>query len=102
MILQLAFTSRFLLLAAMAAMVPVRSQKDWLIREEFAWAIGTLTSDSLEQRLLVRIAAYESGFRPDVADCKVTGDHGASLGAWQVQPRTEQERQDSCSGLLAQ
>lgn len=33
---------------------------------------------------LVAIAWHESGFRPEVADCRVAGDSGRSVTAWQL------------------
>lgn len=60
------------------------------------------TDDVQEVETLIKIARWESGgFRNDVVTCKVRGDHGAALGAFQVHPFTAQERTDLCSKDLA-
>jgi hypothetical protein len=60
------------------------------------------TDDVQEVETLIKIARWESGgFRKDVITCKVRGDHGQALGAFQVHPFNEQERKDLCSADLA-
>lgn len=89
------------LLAALA-ISPTRSDADTLFRSQLASAIAAETSDPDEQRVLVRIAWYESNYRPWVASCRVTGDHGKALGAFQIQPRTVADKRDACGTLNAQ
>lgn len=60
-------------------------------------AISNTNATEHEARLLMSIAKHESGFRADVARCAVRGDAGRSLGAWQVQPRTPDERRALCN-----
>lgn len=50
-----------------------------------------------EARILMSIAAHESGFRPDVVGCRVLGDGGRAFGAWQIHPRSSRERRDACA-----
>lgn len=60
------------------------------------------TQDVQEVETLIKTARWESGgFRKDVITCKVRGDHGVALGAFQVHPFNEQERIDLCSHDLA-
>lgn len=60
------------------------------------------TNDVHEVETLIRIARYESGgWRGDVASCRVKGDNGYALGAFQVHPFDAQERADLCSGDFA-
>jgi hypothetical protein len=74
-------------------------------RETMAQVVDGIvrTTDNLQEvETLIKIARWESGgFRKDVVSCKVRGDHGAALGAFQVHPFTEQERIDLCSSDLA-
>lgn len=82
------------LLAAMRAWSPVPDGPEVARYEAFASAVATaaiatpLPSTSAEDTaiLLLAIASYESGgFRADVMRCAVRGDHGASIGPFQVQ-----------------
>lgn len=49
-----------------------------------------------EARLLMSVAKHESHFSRAVLLCHVRGDHGRSLGAYQLQPRNDRERRDAC------
>lgn len=89
-------------LLLMLGLSPARSDADIAHRLELAAAIDAATDDAHLQDVLARIARHESGFRPEVADCRVRGDHGRSLGAFQVQPRTPAERKALCGPLEGQ
>ncbi len=63
-------------------------------------AIDYVTPEPLERKILLAIAAHESGFRRDVATCKVRGDGGSALGPWQVHPRDALERKATCANVV--
>ena len=99
-------TSWFIaLLLAMAGVVPVRNAADAAYRSEIADALLMLDATAHERALLVRIAGLESSFSRRIAECRYQGregDAGASLGLWQVQPRTQDERELLCGPVLQQ
>lgn len=68
-------------------------------RTEIAEAIVMATDDIREQEVLTRIAWYESALRPDVARCSVRGDHGRSLGLFQIQPIDPRDRGRACGSV---
>ena len=63
-------------------------------------AIASVTDVPWEAETLTRISRWESGLRPDVADCTVLGKRG-ERGIFQVMPRTESEKTDLCSSDLS-
>lgn len=82
------------LVAAMQSWAPAPTDRDVARYQAFAVAVATASiehplpsSSSTETAiLLLSIASFESGgFRDDVMRCRVTGDHGKSLGPFQVQ-----------------
>ncbi len=69
-----------------------------MVEAILAAAIATWTDATPhEARLLLSIAAHESGFRRDVVQCLVLGDGGRAFGAWQIHPRSPQERRAACA-----
>lgn len=71
---------------------------DHQVMEDTVEAVAQVTSDFSEAETLVKIARWESGgFRKDVANCKVKGDHGAALGLFQVHPYLEGDAEQLCS-----
>jgi hypothetical protein len=62
-------------------------------------AIASTTTDPLEQGLLWSTGLEESAYREDVISCRVKGDHGAALGAWQVHSRSTEESKALCQSL---
>jgi hypothetical protein len=71
---------------------------NYSVMEETVSAIANETSDLSEAETLIKIARWESGgFRKDIADCRVLGDHGAARGLFQVHPINKEEMVDTCS-----
>lgn len=64
-----------------------------------AVAIGQVTDVPWEAETLARIARWESGLRPEVADCTIVGKLG-ERGIFQVFPRSASEKIDLCSSDL--
>jgi len=61
-------------------------------------AIVQTTTDPQKVETLIKIARWETGgWRDDVVSCKVRGDHGEALGAFQVHPFNDQEKAALCS-----
>ena len=89
-------------LFSMLVLAPARGDADLLFRHQLAEAVTAETADSREQVVLVRLAWFEGSFSRAVASCQVKGDHGSSLGIFQVQPRTAEDRADACGTLNAQ
>ncbi len=89
-------------LLEMLALSPHRDDADLLLRTQLADAIVTATDDLREQTVLARIAWFESNYRRHVASCKVKGDKGASLGLFQIQPRSKRDREQACGTLANQ
>lgn len=79
-----------------------RSDGDILFRHQIANAIATETDDVREQDVLARLAWYEGSFARHVASCRTRGDHGASYGLFQIQPRSPEDKRDACGTLNAQ
>ena len=90
------------ILLAMLALSPTRGDADTLFRTQIASAILDGTDDVREQEVLLRLAWFESNYRRHVASCAVKGDHGKSLGLFQIQPRSEDDRREACGTLQAQ
>jgi len=83
----------------MLAILPQRDERDVAFRFYLAEAIVESTSDVTEQNTLAKIARWESGYRRDIAACRVNGDHGGAFGSFQVHPRSPQERARICNSL---
>lgn len=66
---------------------------------EVADAVNEVTSDPSEIETLLKIAKWESGYRRNVANCKVKGDNGDAMGIWQVHPRSKSEAVSLCSSI---
>lgn len=58
------------------------------------------TDDYSELETLMRIARWEGGFRKDIADCVIKGDHGVALGPWQVHYRNDWEKYWLCNDYI--
>lgn len=86
-------------LLVMLATLPARDDRDTVFRYYLAEAIVAATDDVVEQNTLAKIARWESGYRRDVAACRVNGDHGGAFGSFQVHPRSPQERKAICASL---
>jgi hypothetical protein len=70
-------------------------------RAEVCNAILAATRNDLAQRWLLVVAADESGFRPEVLDCRKRGDRGRARGAWQVHGRRPASRRALCLPMTA-
>lgn len=81
------------------AWIPSRGEADVRARLEIAAAIVSTSATSHEARVLMRVAALESGYRADVADCRVTGDAGRAVGPWQHLTRSPAERAELCASV---
>jgi len=64
-----------------------------------AAGIAQVTNVLWEAETLARIARWESGLRPQVADCTIVGKIG-ERGIFQVWPRSPSEKVDLCSSDL--
>ena len=83
---------------AFALMSTSKYPYDSEIVEKVAIAVSEVTENYVEAETLIKIARYESGgFREDVANCKVRGDHGKAHGLFQVHPWTKEEQKMLCS-----
>ena len=92
---------RFLaILLLMLRWLPSTGEADTAHRVELALAITADpgTTDH-EARILARIARWESNYRADVSDCRITGDAGRSVGAWQAHDRAPDVRERICTDL---
>ncbi len=86
----------------MLALAPARGSNDLDLRWDLAAGIAAATDDPHEQDVLTRIAWFESGFRKNVAECRLRGDHGRSHGFFQVQPRSPMDAQAACGSSAEQ
>lgn len=89
----------YLLVALSLSWLPSRGDADVRARLDVAVSILATDATAHEARILMRVAALESGFRQDVADCRVTGDGGRAVGPWQHLTRSAAERAEVCSDL---
>lgn len=86
-------------------MGPPRTWDEFARRERVAEAIEGVTDDPREARVLARIAVFESGLRRDIAACSCRRhecDDGTSLGLFQVQPRSQDEKKLVCGDYMDQ
>lgn len=83
------------LVAFMGRLLPAQTDEDLAVRVELAEAIVEATSSPWERYQLAKIARFESNYRRDVADCARKGPQG-ELGAWQILPRSDEERRALC------
>lgn len=86
----------------MLTLAPSRGDADMTLRFAEATAIANVTADAQLQDTLTKIVFHESSFRAKVADCRIKGDGGRSLGAFQLQPRSDSERAMACGDLSGQ
>ena len=86
----------------MIMLAPLRGDADTLLRTQLANAIVEGTDDAREQTVLARLAFFEGSYSRHVASCRVKGDHGKSLGLFQIQPRSTHDREQACGTLAAQ
>lgn len=87
-----------ILLALMLSLMPSRGADDIAFRTELAEAVAAVTDDLQEQFLLVGIPRWESSYRRDVAECRRKGPQG-EITAWQILPRSDEERRRLCVSL---
>lgn len=87
-----------ILLAFMFALMPRRSDADEAFRRELAAAVESVTDDTLERLLLVKVPRFESSYRRDVGECRRKGPQG-EVGAWQILARSDEERRRLCVSL---
>lgn len=65
-------------------------------------SIASVSSDLSEIETLIKIARWESGgFRKEVINCKIKGDHGDAHGMFQVHPWNPEEKKDCCDPNIA-
>jgi hypothetical protein len=86
----------------MLTLSPSRGDADIELRFREAAAIVNATSNERLQDTLTRIIWKESSFRAEVADCRIKGDKGRAMGAFQIQPRSSAEREIACGDLDGQ
>lgn len=83
--------------------VPVGAQgagdAEMLYRLELVQACVDATTDRSERYICAKIPRYESLYRIDVGRCEVVGKAG-DLTAWQIVPRSKEERARLCVSLL--
>lgn len=87
-----------IILAFMLSLMPSRGEKDEAFRRELAAAIESVTDDTLERLLLAKIPRFESSYRRDVGECRRKGPQG-EVTAWQILPRSDEERKQLCVSL---
>lgn len=90
----LLFTLRLLAIPA------ARWEAEIAYRTEMAEACASATEDETERFLCMKIPRYESNYRIDVGRCEVKGPQG-ELTAWQILPRSREERDRLCRSLVA-
>jgi hypothetical protein len=91
-----------IVLYQMIMLAPLRGDADTLLRSQLANAIVEGTDDAREQTILARLAYFEGSYSRHVASCAVKGDNGRSLGLFQVQPRSTEDKREACGTLAAQ
>ena len=72
---------------------------DMLYRLELVEACAEATPDRSERYICAKIPRYESLYRIDVGRCEVKGAAG-ELTAWQIIPRSKEERARLCVSLV--
>lgn len=81
-------------------LLPPRSDDELAARYEIAQAAELVAGDGQEERQLVRIARFESGFRRDVITCELLGREG-EVTAWQILVRRGEDASWMCSDVVA-
>lgn len=79
--------------------LPASGDAELTFRFELARAIVDAGATPHEGRILMRIARWESFYRRDVADCRITGDAGKSVGPFQRYGPSSAERACICGSL---
>lgn len=78
---------------------PSKSYEDEILyRMGVAQACAEASSDRTERYLCMKIPRFESNYREDVGRCEIKGPQG-ELGAWQILPRTSEEKSRLCHSL---
>ncbi len=101
----MAYLAILVLAAFSASLLPIISEEDGAFRVELAGAIYRGATTAHEARLLTSIARWESHYREDVADCRVTGGacnadgYGCDVGPFQHHAETRAEREEVCGSL---
>lgn len=79
---------------------PLNTPYNAAMAAKTAAGISQVTDVLWEAETMARIVRWESGLRPDVADCTVLGKQG-ERGVFQVKPRSESEKTDLCSSDIS-
>jgi hypothetical protein len=79
-------------------LLAIRNPDDYAMRWRIAEAVQSATDDEHDRRILMSIARWESNYREDVADCRIRGPQ-SELTAWQILPRSPEERTALCVSL---
>ena len=80
--------------------LPVTSPAD--LEHRIALAVAVTADPGTtphEARILMRIPRWEANYRPEVSDCRITGDAGRSVGSWQAHDRAPEVRARICADL---
>ncbi len=87
-----------ILVAFSLRLLPTENPDELSYRVDVAAACYVATDDRTERFLCMKIARFESNYRRDVGDCRLKGKQG-ELSAWQILPRTKDERETLCRSL---
>lgn len=79
----------------MAALLPLVSEGEAILRWHLSTAIVYVTGHAVDQLALAKIARFESHYQRDVADCDRMGAAG-DRSAWQVVPRSREDAARLC------
>lgn len=71
---------------------------DTSLQKELAHSISGATSDFEEAETLSKIARWESGFDPKVANCKIKSSRGA-VSLFQIMPKDKEHSLKLCSSI---
>ena len=93
----LVFTLRLLPIAVPSGAIGT-GDADMFYRLELVQACVEATPDRTERYICAKIPRYESLYRIDVGRCEVKGSAG-ELTAWQIIPRSKEERARLCVSL---
>lgn len=87
------------------ALMPFNGLNELMFRYKIVDAVTTVTDDETEQRQLLSLARYETGFHERLAapncEChKGECDGGKARGTWQIIPRGRDEKAKLCISLV--
>lgn len=94
----------YVLIAFTYQLLGITSWEEFIFRARLVDAVASVTDDENEQKQLLSLARYETGYHERLAaprcECRKNEcDSGRAMGTWQIIPRSKLEKESLCQTL---